>query len=380
MKIAVLIPSLNEADTISKVVHVADEGLCIYFPKQEAIIVNIDGTSSDGTKAAFLRTKTRTKKLLIDNSKNKIQGKGSNILRGLRFAVDKFDSFLLLDADVQSIDPSWIKKLLKPIVNGQADLVCPIYTRNRYEGNTTNHFSAPLLRSCLRININQPIAGDFGVSKKLAQKIVVSFSGKSDYQYGIDTLISWSTAGLNLPICQVKLGKKIHKPSFPKIIPMFRQVCETTFCQIIRFKKEILVRRGRTLPSENHQIVIDASFMRKPEEKKINDLEKLAWEAQSNLNDINFGLLSKFLNHRSISIGLWSDFLSQVIGVTLNGKSNARQLGKLADLTTPIYLLRVVNYMRSIENLDNSAVADLLEKQSEILDKKLSKTIASVSA
>lgn len=372
MKIAVLIPSLNEADTISKVVRVADEGLCKYFPKQEAIIVNINGASSDGTRAAFGQTKTKTKKLSIDNSKNKIQGKGLNIFCGLRYAINNYDVFLLLDADVQSIDPTWINELLKPIVNNQIDLVCPIYTRNRYEGNTTNHFSAPLLRVCLRTNISQPIAGDFGLSKKLAQKVITSFSGNSDYQYGIDTLITWTAAGFNLTIHQVKLGKKIHKPSFPKIVPMFRQVCETTFSQIIRFKKEILVRQGRTSPLENHLSVIDASFVRKPDEGKINALEKLAWEMQDELIDRKFSRLP-------INADLWTDFLSQVIDVILNEKPNARRLKELVDLTTSIYLLRVVNYMRSIENLDSSAVADLLKKQSDMLGKKLSKTMASIS-
>lgn len=372
MRIAVLIPSLNEADSIAGVAWAADEGLRRYFPKHKAIIVNIDGASNDGTKAVFEHTKTTTKKLPIDNSKNRIQGKGSNIFCGLRYAIDNYDAFLLLDADVQSIDPGWINNLLKPIVNGRTDLVCPIYTRNRYEGNTTNHFSAPLLRVCLKTNISQPIAGDFGLSKKLAQKVMTSFSGNSDYQYGIDTLISWTAAGFNLPIRQVKLGKKIHKPSFPQIVPMFRQVCETTFSQIIRFKNEILVRQGRTSPLENHLSVIDASFVRKPDERKINALEKLAWEMQDELIDRKFSRLP-------INADLWTDFLSQVIDIILNEKPDALRLGKLTDMTTPIYLLRVVNYMRSIENLDSSAVADLLKKQSDMLGKKLSKTMASIS-
>lgn len=375
MKIAVLIPSLNEADNISKVVRVADKGLQRYFPKQEAIIVNIDGASNDGTKAVFEHTKTTTKKLPIDNSKNKIQGKGSNIFCGLRYAIDNYDAFLLLDADVQSIDPGWINNLLKPIVNGRTDLVCPIYTRNRYEGNTTNHFSAPLLRVCLKTNIAQPIAGDFGLSRKLAKTVMASFSGESDYKYGIDTLISWTAVGLGMSVRQAKLGKKIHKPSFPKIVPMFHQVCETTFFQIIRFKNEILTRHRQVLPEKNPLGSIDASFVRKPEDGKINDLEKLAWEMRSNFTDRKFGRLSMFLNHRTIGTGLWTDFLSRLAGVILNEKPKAKYLQELTDLTTSIYLLRVVNYMRAIRNLDAPTVTELLKEQSDKLDKKISRVI-----
>jgi glycosyltransferase involved in cell wall biosynthesis len=379
MRIAVLIPSLNEADTISGVVRAVDEGLCRYFPNHKAIIVNIDGTSNDGTKTVFKHTKTRTEKLPIDNSKNKIQGKGANIFCGLCYAIDNnIDVFSLLDADVQSIDPSWINKLLKPIVNDRIDLVCPIYTRNRYEGNTTNHFSAPLLKICLKVNIAQPIAGDFGLSRNLVKKAIASFSRESDYQYGIDTLISWTAVGLGMSVCQTKLGRKIHKPSFPKIVPMFHQVCETTFSQITRFKNEILNSHRQILPGKKLTSSIDVSFVRKLEDEKINDLEKLAWKMQSNLADRKFGQLSVFLNHRSIGTELWSDFLSQLIGVILDKTTNTARLGELADLTTSMYLLRVVNYMRTIRNLDASAVTELLREQSDRLNKKLSRVIAGI--
>lgn len=76
--IIVGIPTYNEADSISNTLVKIDAALSRYFPKYNALIVNIDSKSSDGTNRIFLSTKTKTEKLLLSANKQP-RGKGTNI-------------------------------------------------------------------------------------------------------------------------------------------------------------------------------------------------------------------------------------------------------------------------------------------------------------
>ena len=53
--------------------------------------------------------------------------------------------------------------------NNKVDLVTPLYRRNRMEGNTTNHLMYPYLFAIYNKKIQQPIGGEFALSKKLVK-------------------------------------------------------------------------------------------------------------------------------------------------------------------------------------------------------------------
>ena len=56
-EIAVGIPSLNEADSISYVVKQVDAGLQKYFKNKKAVIINADNNSPDKTGRVFCSSK-----------------------------------------------------------------------------------------------------------------------------------------------------------------------------------------------------------------------------------------------------------------------------------------------------------------------------------
>lgn len=111
--ISVIIPCYNESKTIEIII---DKILAIKEFDIEIII--IDDFSSDGT-IEILKTKIAKKvNKILFNEKN--FGKGYCIRKG--FEESKGDIILIQDADLE-YNPNDYSKLLKPILNGDADVV-----------------------------------------------------------------------------------------------------------------------------------------------------------------------------------------------------------------------------------------------------------------
>jgi glycosyltransferase involved in cell wall biosynthesis len=117
--LTILMPCFNEenfvVDVLKKVSQVALEGNV----KKEMII--IDDHSTDGTKKAieeFIFQNAAQKIRLIIHEKNK--GKGACIRTGLQYTSGQ--AVIIQDTDLE-YDPFEYNKLLRPILNGHADVV-----------------------------------------------------------------------------------------------------------------------------------------------------------------------------------------------------------------------------------------------------------------
>ena len=113
--IIVGIPSLNEADNIAFVAHQVATGLKKYFPTHSAIIINVDNNSGDGTKEAFLNAETGSIQKKYISTGKAVVGKGNN-MRNLFVEVIqlKAKAVIVVDADLKSITPEWVKTLATP--------------------------------------------------------------------------------------------------------------------------------------------------------------------------------------------------------------------------------------------------------------------------
>ena len=113
MLISVLIPCYNEKRTIEEIVN-----RIIELKNIDLEIIIIDDNSNDGTKN-ILEDNLRGKvSQIIFNKSN--HGKGYCIKKGIEIA--KGDIILIQDADLE-YDPKEYFKLIKPITDGNADVV-----------------------------------------------------------------------------------------------------------------------------------------------------------------------------------------------------------------------------------------------------------------
>jgi hypothetical protein len=73
---------------------------------------------------------------------------------------------LLLEADVPSVTDEWIDRLLRPVLEGAADVVMPAHARRRYDGTMTNLLLAPLVRALFGRRLHQPLGGPAALSAR----------------------------------------------------------------------------------------------------------------------------------------------------------------------------------------------------------------------
>jgi glycosyltransferase involved in cell wall biosynthesis len=113
MKLSIVIPCYNEAKTIRTIVERVRNSP---YPDKEIIIV--DDCSRDGTRD-LLRTQIEplVDKILYHEVN---QGKGAALRTG--FAAATGDAVIVQDADLE-YDPNEYTKLMRPIVDGKADVV-----------------------------------------------------------------------------------------------------------------------------------------------------------------------------------------------------------------------------------------------------------------
>lgn len=370
--IATIIPSLNEEKNIGNLVKVVDKGLDKYFSEYKSIIVNADNNSLDKTINIFKNTLLTAEKISIVNKK---KGKGINIHSALKKIIKRADIFLMLDADVKSSEAVWVRKLLNPIVNDKYDLVIPIYTRNRFEGNTTNHFSSPVTFAVFGIDILQPIAGDFSFNKNFAVKLLKSFHIKSDFQYGVDALLVTLAVLNKFKIKQVKLGRKIHNPSFGKIYPIFTQEATSMFYLINKFRNLILKNKFKFYSNNKFKnySVADGNYIKKPKEKEIIDMKKMSISQIKNYEKLYKTILDKDVFNKvrsgryALNYFLWNSILSDYLKIFLTKKMNKEKIMIFSQSLFPFYMLRTATYFDEIISLKPKEIDALLLKQKKEL-------------
>lgn len=367
-QIAIIIPSLNEAATIESVAKKIDLGLTRFFPDKTALILNIDNGSQDKTREVFLAAETKNDKLTIV-AEGPVAGKGNNVLAGLKLAKKFKASYLAtIDADLLSLRPEWIKHLLLPLINKEVDLTTPLYQRNRYEGNTTNHFCVPILKNYFQANIRQPIAGDFGFNSDLAEYLLKNRAPKSAHRYGIDIFLTTHAIAGGFKFKEVFLGEKIHRPSFEAMVPMFNQVAQTLMFLINYYpspkkqdsiKTDLASRRSGIAPwakkpseeSTRERFLLATKLFNQTTRKRACPLGK---DFLKELEAENFQLDGK----------KWSLVLSQFVAYLKScRKIDDKEIERLTNLLTPLYLFRVLTYFEEIEKLSPEEVEKIFDYQ-----------------
>ena len=113
MKVSIIIPCYNEYKTIDQIVN-----KILSQNKIEKEIIIIDDCSTDGTKEILQKNINSKVDKIIYNKKN--FGKGFCIKKGVEISTGQI--VLIQDADLE-YDPSDYNKILKPIFEGNADVV-----------------------------------------------------------------------------------------------------------------------------------------------------------------------------------------------------------------------------------------------------------------
>jgi glycosyltransferase involved in cell wall biosynthesis len=223
MKLSVIIPVYNEKTTIEAVIHRVRE-IDVGMEKE---IVIVDDASQDGTQDVLKNLDYPDIKTYF-HEKN--QGKGAALHTG--FSNAQGDIILIQDADLE-YDPSEYPTLLKPILDGRADVVYG----SRFLGGPHRvlffwHYVGNKLLTTLSNMLSNLNLSDMETCYKVIKKDVLDRITLKSKRFGFEPEITIKLAKLKAKIYEVPIsysgrdyseGKKIGwKDGFAAIYHIFR--------------------------------------------------------------------------------------------------------------------------------------------------------------
>ena len=369
--VVVGIPSYNEADSIGHVVRQADIGIREYFSGLRGVIINVDNDSPDGTREACLTAGSRTPQVYISTPEG-LRGKGRNFYN-LLHAASLLDAraVVAVDADLTSITPQWIRNFAAPILDEGYDYITPVYARNEYDGSITNHICYPLLYGLLGKDIRQPIGGDFGFSVRFARHLLQRKWQESTFEYGIDIFMTVNALLGDFAVAQTTLGAKIHKPSAPKLGPMFSQVVNTLFTYLVRHSDQwSLTGQAQRLPR------LDGIEVLEPQGLALD--YKAIKRTALHQYDVAVDRLARYLTPESdarlkdlVATGrmrlgptLWSHIVYDLLYSFGNGRGGAR--AAIVEALKSVFFLRAASFYRGTLDMDHAESESKIEKQARV--------------
>ena len=371
--IVIGLPSYNEADSIAYPTKQASAGLKKYYPKMKSVIVNCDNNSPDDTERSFMSTRTGVPKIYITTPAG-AKGKGHNFenLFGKSHQLGA-KALVCLDADLLSITPEWVQSFVQPVLDGY-DYVAPIYSRHKYDGTITKNICYPLTYGVFGVNVRQPIGGDFAVSKHLIEELMLSSWHRSTVEYGIDIFMTMSAVISGAKMCETGLGAKIHKPSAPKLGPMFLQVVGTAFQMIIRneeawrhsIKPRSLPLFGRRELDPPQDLKVDREAIKK---QALGDYKQFG----KPLGDLLPAALAKKVSQQfksgKIKIGMemWAEVLYNML---VSFKRFKRQREEVVAALRPLYFGRVFTFMNDTWEMGSLDAEAYVVKQAKLFFEK----------
>ncbi|MBC7091865.1 MAG: glycosyltransferase [Nitrososphaeria archaeon] len=314
--ILVGIPSFNNAQTIEYVIEQVASGLEEHFPKMKSVIVVSDGKSTDGTREVAKNVSLPKNIDRIVTTYTGISGKGSAIRLILQIA-EKLNckALALVDADLKSITPEWMKLLIQPVLEG-VQFVAPKYSRYKYDGTITNQVVYPFTLTLFGYKIRQPIGGDFGLSKDLIKLLINSPLWNTEFmpRFGIDITITFTALANKMNVGEAFLGVKVHDVKDPAahLGPMFKQVVGALFdntCLYENVWKNIMhviepkIFRGKIEETKPQPFNVNLKAM---EENFMNGFYEKRKIFKSVLPDQIFALLNRCVKENRISVEDWA--------------------------------------------------------------------------
>lgn len=373
----------NVETTILHVLDTVSEGICKHLPDYEPLIVVSDGFSSDRTPELaniYAPYENITKIVTTDMMEG---GKGAGIRTIFEIAHQvEAKAVVLVDGDLLSIKPEWIQEFAQPILCGRHDLVVPYYIRDKNDGVITNHITYPFSRALYGMSIRQPIAGEFGISEELYEKLRKHPLFPNDF--GIDIFVTTVAEAEGMATQEGIFGMKLHESTIryfeggSSLVPMFRQVVGEMF-QLAEYYEDYWKEKGGT----QKKVTIRRSLARKPIPVQIN-VKKLLNTFDSeypNHRSIYQEVLpkkvadtiEKNVSHRRIfdfSAELWADVVYSFAKAYKKTDEKHTERRGLLDALRILWNGRLISFVKETKNMDTSEAECVIQKQAEAFENK----------
>ena len=220
-RVSVVLPALNEENTVGRIVEQVHWGLGAGAPENRRLVdelVVLDSGSTDRT--ALVAAAAGARVVHRDDVLPEIpavRGKGEAMWRSL--AATDGDIVVFVDADLQSFTQQYVTGLLGPLLTDPAvQLVKAVYERPLVEGSTvvsagggrvTELVARPLINLLwpALAGMVQPLAGEYAARRSLLETLPFPCGYGVEIALLVDT---YEQHGLDA-LAQVDLGVRVHR-------------------------------------------------------------------------------------------------------------------------------------------------------------------------
>ncbi len=366
--------------TVLNVLNVINEGLYRYFPDYKKAIVICVGESSDKTNEVIdLFQPYNTIEKIVTNDIT-TGGKGAGVMTIFEIAhCSEAKSVVLIDGDLLSVKPGWIQTIANPIVYGRADLTVPYYIRDKNDGVITNNLVYPFTRALYGLDVRQPIAGEYALSKNLYELLRNHPLFPPDF--GVDIFILTVAAAEGLYVKEGLFSLKIHESTTrylePEkfLIPMFRKVTGCMF-ELAKYYEDY----WRSKPKLWRRKYYRECFSQKPIPVRINISEmKNSFESEfkSSKHSMERFLPKSIIaylenivyNNEKFDSELWAEIVYTYAAAWKHIKTESDRCLLLDTLKT-LWIGRFVNYAIEVKDMDMNEAENIIQKQAEVFEGK----------
>lgn len=280
---------------------------------------------------------------------------------------------VVVDADLTSITPEWIRDLATPVLDKGIDFATPLYSRNEYDGTITNSICYPLTYGISGKNVRQPIGGDFAFSGRLGNYFLELSWQKTTRQYGIDIFMSMNSVLGAFKLAQVGLGAKIHKPSAPKLGLMFTQVVGTLFATLLSYRKDWQeIKEVEDLPlfgnkelAKPQNLGVDYKALKAT---SFYEFENSRSILEASLEPENYRRLEKMYSSGKLSIGM--DLWTKIVYDLMYAYDTTDNSSQLVEAMKSLYFGRAASFYRQTMELDHQGSEELIQRQAKYFFRK----------
>jgi len=365
--------------TILNVLNVINEGLYRYFPDHNLAIVVSEAESTDNTSEAINLFQPYHSINTIVTKDITNGGKGAGVMTIFEIAHQAdAKCVVLMDGDLLSIKPGWIQTIANPVVYGRSDLTVPYYIRDKNDGVITNNLVYPFTRTLYGIDVRQPIAGEFAISKNLYE--ILRKHPLFPPDFGIDIFIVTTAAAEGLYVKEGLFSLKIHESTLhylePEkfLIPMFRKVTGSMF-ELSKYYESYWKNKPVSFKSKYHR----ECFSQKPIPVNVNIDEmkhSFTTEFKNNKEQMREFLPDQLIhsvedvvnNGNQFDADLWSKivfhYASSFKSVADDGKKYM-----LLDTLKTLWLGRFVSYAKIVDDMDINDAEKIIQQQAETFEK-----------
>jgi glucosylglycerate synthase len=365
----------NVETTVLNVLNVVNEGLYRYFPGYNTAIVVSKAKSTDNTDEAIDLFQPYSNINLLVTDDITSGGKGAGVMTIFEIAHEaNAKCVVLMDGDLLSVKPEWIQMMANPIVFGRSDLTVPYYIRDKNDGVITNNLVYPFTRTLYGVDIRQPIAGEFALSKNLYELLRNHPLFPPDF--GIDIFIVTCAAAEGFYVKEGLFSLKIHESTThylePEkfLIPMFRKVTKSMF-ELTKYYEEYWKKRPNRWFSKHPR----ENFSKRPIPVKVNifDMANSFRNEYLSSKDVMAQFLPDNLilsiddiinNGNEFSAGLWTSIVFHYASSYKN-LTNDAEIYSLLDTLKTLWLGRFVSYSRQVENMDITQAEKIIQLQAD---------------